>query len=180
MEIIDLNPIDQRMIDQTANLLVIGFHESWPDTPSALAEVLDCLQAGKLNRVAVSGNDEVVGWIGGRRAYDGYVWELHPLIVHPNHRGAGIGRSLVQDFEASVKEMGGLTIYLGTDDLEAQTSLAGVDVYPNPLEHLAQIRNRKRHPYEFYQKLGFKVVGMVPDANGFGKPDIMMAKRVGG
>ena len=29
-------------------------------------------------------------------------------------------------------------------------------------------------------RLGFVVVGVVPDANGFGKPDILMAKRVGG
>lgn len=29
------------------------------------------------------------------------------------------------------------------------------------------------------QKLGFTTVGVVPDANGLGKPDILMAKRVG-
>jgi aminoglycoside 6'-N-acetyltransferase I len=32
---------------------------------------------------------------------------------------------------------------------------------------------------EFYRKLGFVIVGVVPDANGPGKPDILMAKRVG-
>jgi aminoglycoside 6'-N-acetyltransferase I len=31
---------------------------------------------------------------------------------------------------------------------------------------------------EFHQKLGYTVVGVVPDANGPGKPDISMAKRV--
>jgi aminoglycoside 6'-N-acetyltransferase I len=31
---------------------------------------------------------------------------------------------------------------------------------------------------EHNQKLGFSVVGVVPDANGLGKPDILMAKRV--
>lgn len=34
-------------------------------------------------------------------------------------------------------------------------------------------------PYEFYQKLGYAIIGVVPDANGLGKPDILMAKRVG-
>jgi hypothetical protein len=29
-----------------------------------------------------------------------------------------------------------------------------------------------------YQKLGFVIVGVMPDANGPGKPDIYMAKRV--
>jgi predicted acetyltransferase len=36
----------------------------------------------------------------------------------------------------------------------------------------------RRHPFEFYQKLAYVVVGIVPDANGPGKPDILMAKRL--
>jgi len=40
------------------------------------------------------------------------------------------------------------------------------------------IRNLGRHPYEFYQKLGYVIVGVIPDANGLGKPDILMAKSV--
>lgn len=58
------------------------------------------------------------------------------------------------------------------------TTLAGVDLYPNVLEHLAQIRNLRRHPYEFYQKLGFVLADVMPNANGRGKPDIFLAKRV--
>ena len=69
-------------------------------------------------------------------------------------------------------------MWLGSDDEDALTSLGGVDLYPNPLDHLAQIKNLHGHPYEFYQKLGFVIVGVMPDANGFGKPDIYMAKRV--
>jgi aminoglycoside 6'-N-acetyltransferase I len=39
------------------------------------------------------------------------------------------------------------------------------------------MKNLRGHPYGFYQKLGFSIVGVMPDANGFGKPDIYMAKR---
>jgi aminoglycoside 6'-N-acetyltransferase I len=80
--------------------------------------------------------------------------------------------------EEQVRQRGGLTIWLGTDDEDDQTSLSGVNLYPNVWEHLTKIRNLRDHPFEFYQKLGFVIVGVMPDANGRGKPDIYMAKRV--
>jgi aminoglycoside 6'-N-acetyltransferase I len=178
MHIVDLDSNHQEMIAQTANLLVVGFKHSWPDMRSALVEVHDCLQPDKINRIALGSNQLVVGWIGGQSAYDGHVWELHPLVVHPDFQGQGIGQALVHDFEKLVKTRGGITIYLGTDDDDYKTSLASVNVYPNVLEHLSKIKNLNRHPYVFYQKVGFVIVGMIPDANGLGKPDIIMAKRV--
>ena len=45
---------------------------------------------------------------------------------------------------------------------------------------LPGLRTWRDHPFEFYQKLGFVIVGVMPDANGLGKPDIFMAKRLGG
>ena len=71
-----------------------------------------------------------------------------------------------------------LTLQLGTDDQASMTTLADTDLYDDLPSKIANIRNLRGHPYEFYQKLGFKIVGVVPDANGIGKPDILMAKRI--
>ncbi len=170
------------MIDAAAALLVAGFAEHWPDAwpdhVSAVEEVRESLEPGRISRVAVDDDGTVLGWIGGLHEY-AYVWELHPLVVRMDQQGQGVGRALVAHLEVQVATRGGLTLRLGTDDETNQTSLGGVDLYPNVWEHIATIRNLDRHPYEFYQKLGFVIVGVIPDANGVGKPDIMMAKRLG-
>jgi len=123
-------------------------------------------------------NSNVLGWIGGLPEYDGLVWELHPLVVRSDVRKFGIGKALVVDLEAQVKLRGGLTIMLGTDDEDGMTSLANVNLYDNLPDKIASIRNLKGHPYEFYQKCGYSIIGVIPDANGRGKPDILMAKQV--
>jgi len=182
MRIIDLVLDDKKAIRQVAEMLVLVFKESaplaWPDMQSARQEVLESLQEGRISRVAVGDDGEVLGWIGGIRNYHGNAWELHPLVVHPDHQGEGIGSALVADIEERVRQRSGVTIYLGTDDENGRTTLADVDLYPNLLEYIASIQNLGKHPYEFYQKMGYKIVGVIPDANGFGKPDIFMAKRV--
>jgi aminoglycoside 6'-N-acetyltransferase I len=184
MRIIALPPDDDKTIQQVATLLVESFKEhwphAWPDSDTALREVRESFGAGRMSRVALNETGEVLGWIGGISQYGGNVWELHPLVVHPEHRGTGIGRALVADLEQCVGERGGLTLWVGTDDEDQMTTLAGVELYPNLIAHLANVRNLREHPYEFYQKLGFVMVGIMPDANGRGKPDIYMAKRVGG
>ena len=151
---------------------------AWPNLEAALQEVWESFGPERISRVAVNRTGVVLGWISGIRQYDGHVWELHPLVIRPAYQRRGIGRALVADLETQVKKRGGLTLWLGTDDESGMTSLAGVNLYPNVLEHLANIRNLHGHPYEFYQKLGFTIVGVLPDANGAGKPDIYMAKRL--
>jgi aminoglycoside 6'-N-acetyltransferase I len=181
MHIRDLRRDDAVAIQQAAAALVAGFHDhspaSWPDYDSAHAEVMQALEPEKICRAAYRDDGTVLGWIGGRLSY-ARVWELHPLVVHPDVQGRGIGRALVTDFEAQVRARGGLTILLGSDDEDDLTSLSGVDLYPDVWAHVAQIRNLRGHPYEFYQRCGFVIVGVVPDANGYGKPDILLAKRV--
>ncbi len=163
-------------------MLIEGFREmspdAWPDMEAALEEVQESFQADKISRIAVDEGGRVLGWIGGISQYGGKVWELHPLVVRPEWQGRGIGRALVADFEQQVKERGALTIYAGSDDEAGMTSLAGINLFPNVLEHIARIRNLRRHPYEFYLKVGFVVVGVMPDANGPGKPDIFLAKSL--
>ncbi|MBZ0300436.1 MAG: GNAT family N-acetyltransferase [Anaerolineae bacterium] len=153
--------------------------DAWPDMNSALEEVADCLLPGRICRMAVSSEGVVIGWIGGREAgYEGNVWELHPLVVHPDHQGQGIGRALVRDLEDKVRQRGALTLQLGSDDETGMTSLSGVDLYDDLWERIHTIQNIRNHPYSFYQKLGYTIIGVMPDANGPGKPDIYMAKRL--
>lgn len=183
MRIIDFPRDNQQLIEQTARLLVETFREHWPDAwptiESAREEVLASFAEDRISRIAIDDDGSALGWIGGIETYDGKVWELHPLAVSPRAQGRGIGRALIEDLEAQVAARGGLTLWLGSDDEDAMTSLGGIDLYPNPLEHLANIKNLRGHPFEFYLKMGFSIVGVMPDANGFGKPDIYLAKRVG-
>lgn len=118
---------------------------------------------------------QVVGLIGAIPQYGVTGWELHPLAVRQEARGQRVGTLLVRALERELKKRGCLTIYLGSDDEENKTSLSSGDLFENTYEKIAQIKNYKRHPYEFYQKMGYKIVGVIPNANGMGKPDIWLA-----
>ena len=164
-----------------AQLLVDAFREHWSDAwetfEDGLKEVEEMFEAERMCLIAVE-DGKLLGMIGGIPQYDGNVWELHPLAVQPGLQGKGVGRALVLAFEEQVRQRGGLTIWLGSDDQNGMTSLANVDLYENLWDKVRNIRNLKWHPYEFYQKMGYVITGVVPDANGKGKPDIMMSKRV--
>lgn len=182
MDILTLSPDQDSLIRQAAQLLVDAFREHWPDAwptmEEGLKEVHEMLETERICRIAVDKKGNLLGIIGGIPGYDGQVWELHPLAVQPSLHGQGIGRALVADFEEQVRQRGGLTITLGSDDEDGMTSLSNVDLYDHLWEKIRDIRNLKNHPYEFYLKLGYTIAGVVPDANGIGKPDILMAKRV--
>ncbi len=181
LTIVDLGPDDHAIIRQVAQLLLEAFAHipHWlPTLDRAHGEVRESFAPNRISRVALDQNGSAVGWVGGIEQYDGHAYELHPLAVKPSDQRRGIGTALVRDFEEQVRQRGALTVYLGADDEFGGTTLYGADVYPNVLEHIAQIRNLKNHPYEFYVKCGYAIVGIMPDANGYGKPDIFMAKRV--
>lgn len=183
MQIIDIKSEMGRWIEPAAALLFNAFRANWPDAwptmEDAREEVSEAFSEDRIALGAVNEAGALLGWIGAIPTYEGKVWELHPLAVDPQTQGQGIGRRLVDGLEAEIAMQGGQTLWLGTDDENNLTTVGGVDLYPNPLEHLARIENLGGHPFEFYQKLGFVITGVMPDANGFGKPDIFMAKRVG-
>lgn len=176
-------PDDPAVREQAAALLVAGFREHWPDAwptlDDAREEVADVCVPENIAFVAYDDAGLLAGWIGGAHSY-AYVWELHPLVVDPARQRTGIGRVLVAALEDAVRERGGLTITLGSDDQDGMTSLSGVDLYDDLPGKIASIQNLRGHPYGFYQRCGYTITGVVPDANGFGHPDILMAKRLGG
>jgi aminoglycoside 6'-N-acetyltransferase I len=182
MKIVSLGQAEQRLSGAAARMLVEEFREHWPEAwptlASAEAEVELALAAEKVALGAVGPDGALLGWIGALPMYDGAVWELHPLVVGGSFRGRGVGRRLVGELERELHARGALTIWLGTDDCAELTSLGGVDLFPDIVGKLATVESRKGHPFGFYRALGFSLAGVVPDANGPGKPDILMAKRV--
>ncbi len=183
MNIVDLKSQSRAVLEQAAEILMADFKphypDAWPDMEAARAEVKRAFDPNRIGRVALNEDGKTLGWIGAIPEYGGKAWNIHPLVVDPAHQGQGVGRALVTDMERLVRAQGAITLFFGTDDEDNQTSLGGIDVYPDVLTHIQNIKNINRHPYEFYQNLGFVIVGIIPDANGFGKPDILMAKRVG-
>jgi len=182
MQIIDLKPEDDVFIQQVAGILVESFREhwpdAWPDMESALKDVRGTLREDRISRIMVDEGGLVLGWIGGIRHSDGKSYELHPIVVRDGYRRRGLGSILLSDFEKRVAELGAVTVWLGTDDEDGMTTISGIDLYSDVFGHLQNIGNLKSHPYEFYVKQGYSIVGVLPDASGPGKPDILLSKRV--
>jgi aminoglycoside 6'-N-acetyltransferase I len=174
----DLDPADDDAIRQAADVLASALPNAWPTSTDAMAEVREALAPGRVCLAAWRG-DEVVGWVGGIPDYS-HAWELHPLVAREDARGQGVGRALVAALERRARAAGALTLWLGTDDDWAtpRTSVGGIDLWPDPLAHAVRLEPGP-HPSGFYRRVGFAVVGVLPDANGPGKPDIFMAKGLG-
>jgi len=152
---------------------------SWKQPGEAEAEVASFLGDDERFALAAVEGAAVLGWIGGVRSYS-HALELHPLAVDPPRQRQGVGRLLVEALEARAAAEGFLTVYLGTDDEVGGTTLFGQDLFPDPLAALAAIAPTPAgHPFFFYRALGYVAVGVIPDANGPGAPDILMAKAIG-
>jgi aminoglycoside 6'-N-acetyltransferase I len=151
---------------------------AWKSETHALQEIDDSLgtDTDRISVVAVQ-DGTAVGWVAGLRAY-AHAFELHPIVVKHSVQRRGIGRRLLAEFESIAARMGAYTVYLGSDDHECSTTLGGRPLFPNVLSHVPTMRNLKGHPYEFYVKCGYEVVGIIPDANDLGQPDIWLAKSL--
>jgi len=182
MRIVPLDSVGKRNLQRAAKLLVEEFREiapnAWPDRSNAQIEVEEALDDGRLAFAAIDPNGRLEGWVGVIPHYGGGVWEIHPLVVSSNAQGSGVGTALLREVEFLASERKVRTLWVGADDEGGFTSLSGVDLYHNLPERLEQMEKQRPHPAGFYMELGFHVVGVLPDANGPGRPDIFLAKRV--
>lgn len=179
MNIINMNELNEAQIAEAAQILTDSLPIGWPSLKDALEEIGKLSEPGNIMLAAVE-DGIVLGW-GGILApeYDGNVFELHPLAVHSDKRKQGVGRAVVTALENAARKQGGLTVYLGSDDEKegGETSFANADLYDGLPE---KIKNfvPGTHPSGFYLKLGYTIIGVIPDANGKGKPDIILGKRL--
>ncbi len=140
-------------------------------------EIDKCIASGKIALAALEG-DNVIGFAGAAAQYGRTAWELHPLAVREDFRGRGVGSALLRALEKLLYAEGCVTLFLGCDDEDGRTSLSDTDLFDDTFAKIDGIQSSGGHPFEFYRKNGFKIVGVIPDANGKGKPDIIMAKSL--
>jgi len=178
--IVSFETLDDAQRDAAVTVLraaLAPWPSAFPTGEEARAETARFLESDECLAFAALEDGAVRGWIGAIRTYD-HGWELHPLVVDPAHHGRGIGTRLVAHLEGAARAENVLTLYVGSDDEFGGTSAYGVDLYGAIGHHIESLAPVKGHPFVFYRKLGFHVVGLMPDVNGPGKPDIMMAKRL--
>lgn len=177
--IVTMGPGDEDRILDVCELLVRSFRDlspTWvPTVEAARAKVVGALEPGRLSRVLLI-DGRVVGWVGARHDY-GSVWELHPLVVDEGMRGRGYGRALVNDVERLAAGSGAPTMLLGTSGEVGRTTLTGQDLFLDFITALRDLKPTGAHPLGFWQRVGYIVVGVIPDAEGPGKPTILLAKR---
>lgn len=179
MNIINMTKVSKTQIMQAAQILTDSLPIGWSTLQDAIDEIKERLIPENTLLVAVE-NEIVIGW-GGILApvYNGNVFELHPLAVRSDKRNQGVGRAIVTALEDEARRQGGLTIHLGADDEigDGETSFANVDLYDDLSGKIMNF-SPGTHQSGFYLKLGYKIIGVMPDANGVGKPDIYFGKRL--
>jgi aminoglycoside 6'-N-acetyltransferase I len=181
MEIVDFAALAPSRHAEAARIL----REALAHLPSAYnapgeaeAEVtLRCADGEWLGHAALEGR-QLLGWIGAIRTYS-HGWEIHPLVVAPDRQRRGIGSALLAALEARAQSEGVLTLFLGSDDDYGGTNLFGRDLWPDVVSRVAATEATARgHALTFYRRHGYEIVGLLPDVNGAGRPDIMLAKRL--
>ena len=151
--------------------------DAWSDMESALIEVDECIEKPNVC-IGIKIEDELIGWVGLRPMYK-TTWELHPMAVKKEFWRKGCGKILLDEIERIALEKGIIGIFAGSDDETFSTSLSDKKINgENIFKEITNIKNYKNHPYEFYQKCGYTIIGVVPNANGDRKPDIYLWKNI--
>ena len=181
MQIAAPDASDTKLVDALSRLTydsARSHNPSWlPTLQDAAETVQDALSPKTVCRVLMDG-EKPIGWVAATPQEHG-VWELHPLLVAPAHQRKGHGKALVAEIERLALAQGARTMILSTADAVRATTLGGIDLFVNPLAALADIDvtdSKAGHAYQFWVKVGYSLVGVLPDAEGPGIPSIQCAK----
>jgi len=169
-------------IKQAAELLYITFSEIngtlWPkNEKDAFIEVKECIKGSNIC-IGIKLENKLIGWAGLRPMYE-KTWELHPMVIKQEFQGKKYGQKLLNELENIAYKNGIIGIVAGSDDETNSTSLSDKEINgENIFEEIKCIKNYKKHPFEFYKKCGYNIIGIIPNANGQNKPDIWLWKDI--
>jgi aminoglycoside 6'-N-acetyltransferase I len=143
----------------------------------AFSEVEECTAEPNIC-IGIKLENELIGWVGIRQMYE-ITWELHPMVIKKEYQGKGYGKKLLKQIEKTANENGIIGLVAGSDDETNRTSLSEKEITgENIFDEIKSIKNNKKHPFEFYTKCGYSIIGIIPNANGQNKPDILLWKDI--
>jgi aminoglycoside 6'-N-acetyltransferase I len=172
----------EKIKKQAAEILYTTFTEIngnlWlKNEKDAFDEVKECIKEPNIC-VGIKLENELIGWCGLRQMYE-KTWELHPIVIKKEFHGKKYGKKLLGEIEKIACENGIIGIAAGSDDETNSTSLSEKEINgENIFEEIKNIKNYKNHPFEFYKKCGYIIIGIIPNANGQNKPDIWLWKDI--
>ncbi len=161
-------------LDAVTEMLMDGWHvdrESallWLESPYLAAEWYA--------RVAIDEKGTIAGWMAATREHP-HGWRAMPLVVRRDLRRRGVGRALIADLSAFVAADGPGTVYAALPG-EVRTSITGRPLFPSVLGRVLDVSSPDDHPLAFYRRVGFEVVGVLPDVVGPGTHELLLAKPV--
>ena len=168
-------------LEEAVNLLLETFPKAgmWPDLDEEEARetVNESIEKENIH-IGIKVGGRLAGWAGIRPMYK-KTWELHPMVISTEFQGRGLGKALLEELESQGRERGVIGIFAGSDDETFKTSISEKEITgENIFYEIQNIKNYNNHPYEFYMKCGYSIVGLIPNANGPNKPDIFLWKDI--
>jgi len=178
MEYYELKKLNQTQLDQCAILLHEELSNGWKTIEDAYDEIEELIQSDGYFYALID-NEKIIGWGGILPSYQGNVYEIHPMVIKNSYQNKGYGGLLLKHLEDKARSLGGLTIYAASDDEfeDRKSSLRGIDGYKDIYDKMKTF-DPKNHPARFYIKYGYQLIGLMPDANGIGKHDLILGKRL--
>jgi len=172
----------EETIKQAIELMYITFSEIngnlWlKNEKDAFIEVKECIKGANIC-IGIKLENRLIGWAGLRQMYE-KTWELHPIVVKKEFQGKKYGQKLLNELERIAYKNGIIGIVAGSDDETNSTSLSDKKINgENIFDEIKSIKNYKNHPFEFYKKCSYSIIGIIPNANGQNKPDIWLWKDI--
>ncbi len=168
---------DAALLRGVADLLVAAFPTIYSDVTQALADVVQ-FAPEDLSLVARDSDGAPIGCLRAEHFKGQASAEIKLVAVHPTRRRQGIAQTLVLAAEERMRQSGCVTMLATVGDTRGRTSLYGVDVTEDAPGLLADFRCHPDHPAGFFLEVGYRLVGVLPDAYGPGKHDLTLARRI--